>query len=490
MPSMRWTRRDLLVAGTVAGGVARAGGARVGRAQATENAPEDRLSWFRRARFGLFVHWGPYSVAGVEASWPIMVPELAQLVGPDQRITEADYVALADRFDPREFDPRSWVRFARDAGMRYLVVTAKHHDGYCLFDAPGTEHKVTRGPYGRDLLAELAEACAVERFPLGFYYSPPDMRHPGYRDTTRPATENWAGQPERPAWREYLDVMEAQLRKLLTDYGDVAVLWFDGLFEHAKYEPERYHRLVRELSPRTLVNDRLGADLGDFVTPEQAVPDGIPVRRDGPTPEIPVSAFRQFVTMLTSGLPAEQINQIFAAAQRARFPTERMPQPARFQPWESCMTLGAIWAYDPLDRQLKSADIVIRTLIEVASRGGNLLLNVGPTPRGTFPDSAGERLRSVGAWLDRHGEAIYDTTYGPVQGADGVRSTQRGDRVFLHALELRDGKLRFDAPELEIRRALLHPDGPELEVTREAASYAMTPPATGEPIPVIELELR
>ena len=243
--------------------------------------PDDRLDWWQQARFGLFLHWGPYSVAGVEASWPIMVPALARLV-PQPEISEADYVGLARRFDPRGFDPAAWVAAARRAGMRYIVITAKHHDGFCMFDAAGTEYKITRSPYGRDVLAMLAEACAAASMPLGFYYSPPDMHHPGYRDTRRPVTENWFGEADRPEWHSYLDYMEGHLRQLLTGYGDVAILWFDGLFDHDRYQPDRFHRLVRELQPRTLTNDRLGP--GDYVTPEQFTPAGIPVSRTGPGP--------------------------------------------------------------------------------------------------------------------------------------------------------------------------------------------------------------
>ncbi len=452
---------------------------------------QDRLDWFRDARFGLFVHWGPYSVAGVEASWPIMVPELAQLIGPDQKISEADYVALARRFDPRDFDPREWIRFARDAGMRYLVITAKHHDGYCLFDAPGTDYKITAGPYGRDLLAELAEVCGEQGFPLGFYYSPPDMHHPGYRDTARPTAENWTGEPERPQWIEYLDAMEAQLRKLLTDYGEVAVIWFDGLFEHDKYDPQRFHRLVHELSPATLVNDRLGADLGDYVTPEQAVPDGIPVRRTTPAPELTARAFRQFVDMLTSGLSAEQADALFSAAQRARFPIETLPSAERFQPWETCMTLGKSWAYDPLERELKSAEDVIRALVDVASRGGNLLLNVGPTPEGRFPDSARRRLREVGDWLDRHGEAIYGTTFGPIQGEAGIRSTARQDRVYVHLVELPQESLQLPRLRSAPPRARLLPDGPEFVIRTDEASSVVEGLRLPEddPMPVLEIRM-
>ncbi len=404
------------------------------------------LDWFLNARYGLFIHWGPYAVAGVEASWPLMVPGLTAAIGPDQLIAQADYEALAERFDPQEFDAREWVRFAERAGMRYMVITAKHHDGYCLFDSPSTNYKITRKASGRDLLLELAEACAEASFPLGFYYSPPDMHHPGYRDTTRPVIENWMGEPDRPEWSLYLDAMEADLEKLLTDYGDVAIVWFDGLFDHARYDPPRLHRLIRRLQPQTLINDRLGRELGDYITPEQNVPEGVPVRPESPPPAVTAEQFEFFIRLLASGTDPEALARSLAEVQRERMPTAVHPDPTRFQPWETCMTLGVTWAHDPKERLMKSAETVARTLVEVTSRGGNLLLNVGPMADGRFPSAAQERLHTVGRWLREIGSAIYGTTYGPLQGHGAVRTTISRDdqRLFVHVLEQpRAGSVRL-----------------------------------------------
>ena len=246
-----------------------------------QNIPEASgcLTWYLKAKFGLFIHWGAYAVGGIEASWPIMAPELSEaMFGIKSTITEAEYRVLPERFNPVDFDPDSWVSTAQDAGMQYIIITAKHHDGFCMFDAPGTDYKITNTPYGKDICWELAEACARVGMPLGFYYSPPDMHHPGYRDTGLPAVKNWLGEPGRPEWSGYLDYMESHIRLLLTDYGEVSVLWFDGLVNHAKYDPTRFHQLVHDLSPKTLINDRLGAGY-DFITPEQFIPKaGIPVK--------------------------------------------------------------------------------------------------------------------------------------------------------------------------------------------------------------------
>src|SRR6202035_4091976 len=154
----------------------------------------DRTTWYRNAKFGMFIHWGPYSQASVEASWPIMVPKPGA-------ITESDYRALASTFNPNQFDPHAWVALARQAGQKYMVFTTKHHDGFCMFDSAYTDYKITRAPYGKDIVAQLVQACHEDDMPLGFYYSPPDMHHPGFRDTTMPANENWHGQPERPEWQ-------------------------------------------------------------------------------------------------------------------------------------------------------------------------------------------------------------------------------------------------------------------------------------------------
>jgi len=360
------------------------------------------------------------------------VPALAQLV-PQPKISEADYVALARSFDPRGFDPKAWVALAKRAGMRYVVITAKHHDGFCMFDAEGTDYKITRSPYGRDVLTMLAEACAAASMPLGFYYSPPDMHHPGYRDTRRPATENWWGEADRPQWRSYLDFMEGHLRQLLTGYGDVAIVWFDGLFDQDRYDPARFHRLVRELSPRTLTNDRLGP--GDYTTPEQFTPAGIPVRRSGPAPQLTREAFTRFLELLTGVHTPEELESILAYARSRTYPTALHPSPEELQPWETCMTMNSAWGYVPTDTSWKSPDTLIRTLIETASRSGNFLLNVGPRGDGTFPPEAIERLEKVGAWMDAYGESIWGTTHGPIQGDPLVRSTAKGNTVYLHRMD-------------------------------------------------------
>jgi alpha-L-fucosidase len=399
--------------------------------QRTASIMDDaRTRWYRDAKFGLFIHWGAYSVAGVEASWPIMKPEWFPHSRP---ISDQEYVELPRRFKPTEYDPSAWVQLAKQAGMRYIVITTKHHDGFCLFDAPGTDYKITNTPYGEDVVALLAAACHEQNMPLGFYYSPPDMHHPGFRDTSKLARENWNGEPSRPQWPSYLDYMESHLRTLLTSYGPVAVIWFDGLFGMAKYNPPRFHKLIHELSPNTLVNDRLGPG-GDYVTPEQFFPTGIPIKPTEEPADITPGTMNAFL-VLSKILPQKWFVRLVQSLSEKRYPTSAHPLPQDFQLWETCMTMNDSWGYNPNDKNFKPPEALIRTLIEVASRGGNFLLNVGPTPQGTFPVEAQQRLQRFGEWMGANGESIYKTTYGPLQNLPLGRTTTKEGTVYLHLFE-------------------------------------------------------
>jgi alpha-L-fucosidase len=388
---------------------------------------EASTQWYRDAKFGLFIHWGPYSVAGVEASWPIMKPEWFPYSPP---ISEKDYLELPKRFNPTQYDPHAWVQLAKQAGIRYVVFTTKHHDGFCMFDAPGTDYKITNTPYGKDVLALLAAACEEEKMPLGLYYSPPDMHHLGFRDMSKPAVKNWHGEPSRAGWAAYLDYMESHLRTLLTRYGPVAIIWFDGLFGVSKYNPPRFHKLIRELSPSTLINDRLGPG-GDYVTPEQFFPDGIPIRPKEPASDISPRTVELW-TALAKILPQEWVTALLVSMAKKRYPTAPHPSPQEFQLWETCMTMNGTWSYNPSDKNFKSAEELIRTLVEVASRGGNFLLNVGPSPEGTFPPMSEERLQRIGKWMHVNGESIYGTTYGQLQSLPFGRMTSKGRVIYLH----------------------------------------------------------
>jgi alpha-L-fucosidase len=376
--------------------------AKTGIPQTVPSASGDdqRTAWYRDAKFGMFIHWGPYSLASVEASWPIMRPS------KEFPISEMEYRALPARFNPAHFDPYAWIALAKAAGQRYMVFTTKHHDGFCMFDSSYTDYRITKSPYGKDIVAQLAEACHREQMPLGFYYSPPDMNHPAFRDTSEPASKNWNGEPTRAQWPLYLDYMELQLRELLTHYGDVALIWFDGLYNQQKYDGTHMQRVIRDLQPRTLINNRVGIP-GDFETPEQFLPASIPVK-------------------------GKQLD--FNHRETGTKPGE-VPPPEDFRLWETCMTINHTWAYNKNDRDFKSAKDLVRTLIEVASRGGNFLLNVGPEPDGTIQPEFQERLLAIGKWLAVNGEAIYGTTYGPLQTLSFGRTTAKGRTVYLHVFD-------------------------------------------------------
>ena len=411
---------------------------------------DEHTVWYRDAKFGMFIHWGPYSLASVEASWPIMVPK-------PTGITQAEYVELPKRFNPAKFDARALVDIARSAGQRYMVFTTKHHDGFCMFDSAYTDYKITKTPYGKDIVGQFSAAAQEAGMPLGFYYSPPDMHHPAFRDTSKLASANWGGEPMRPEWPLYLDYMQLQLTELLTRYGPVALVWFDGLSNQEKYDGRRFVDLIHRLQPRALFNDRLGV-AGDYQTPEQFVPSGIP----------------------TKGIRFNAVDTSVQQKLRSAVPKEE-----DFQLWETCMTINNTWAYNANDHEFKSSQFLIRSLVEVASRGGNFLLNVGPQPDGQIQPEFQERLRPIGEWLSVNGESIYGTTYGPVQGVPAIRTTAKSNKIFIHvfdwpgsALEVRDVKVKVHSARLLATGQRLHVTQTEDKLKIELPQPAPDPNVT------------
>jgi len=348
-----------------------------------------RMAWFREARFGMFIHWGLYAVPG--GTWKGKdVPGAAEWLMYSAQIPVADYEPLKTQFNPVKFDADQWVRIAKGAGMKYIVITSKHHDGFGLWDSKIGDYDVMATPFRRDILKELAAACKKEGLRLCFYHSIMDWRHPDYLPR-RP----WDQRPGIQAdFERYVAYMKAQLKELLTGYGPIGILWFDGEWE-ASWTHDRgkdLYAYVRGLQPDIIVNNRVdkgrggmagmtaGDHKGDYGTPEQEIP--------------------------ASGFPGVD--------------------------WESCMTMNDTWGYSRHDHNWKSAETLIKNLVECASKGGNYLLNVGPNDLGEIPQPSVERLEAVGKWLEANGEAIYGTSAGPFpKRLPWGRVTQKGSTLYL-----------------------------------------------------------
>ena len=378
-------------------------------------SPED-MEWWREARFGLFIHWGPVSLKGTEIGWS-RGGERRGREGTGQIPVEI-YDNLYKEFNPTEFDADEWVAIAQQAGMKYLVFTTKHHDGFVNFDSKLTDYKITspESPFGRDVVKELADACHKAGLGLGFYYSQPDWHHPDYR------TENHA---------KYIEYLHGQLRELCTNYGQIDIIWFDGLGGTAEdWNSEPLFKMIRELQPHVLINNRAGLP-GDFDTPEQRV---------------------------------------------GKFQNDR--------PWESCITICRQWAWKP-DDAMKSLEECMRTLVRCAGGDGNLLFNVGPMPSGAIEPRQVERLKEMGAWLDQYGESIYGTRGGPYKPGNWGASTYSGDTIYLHIFEW-DGDA-FVLPPLErnVRSARLMKGG-EAAFQQTADALTVTvPESVREPIDTV-----
>jgi alpha-L-fucosidase len=370
-------RRDVLPLLPAAGGSLALAGLASAR---TSLPPPADLSWWREARFGMFVHWGPVSLRGTEIGW-----------SRGKEVSIEEYDALYRRFDPTLFDARAWARLAREAGMRYLVLTTKHHDGFCLWPGALTDYDVAATPFGRDVVGELAAACRTEGVVFCAYHSICDWHHPDY------PLGSPGGQTRKPAphMERYVAYLKGQVVELLQSYGPLGVLWFDGEWEEPWTEERGIdlYRHCRALQPSLIVNNRVakgrqgmeggaaaGVFAGDYDTPEQRV---------------------------------------------GRFQRDR--------PWESCITLCRQWAWKPGDEMKPLAECV-RTLVACAGGDGNLLLNVGPMPTGEIEPRQAARLREIGRWLDTHGDSIHRTRGGPFLPGEWGASTHRDRSVYVHVL--------------------------------------------------------
>jgi alpha-L-fucosidase len=340
-------------------------------------------TWFDGARLGMFIHWGHVSARGFELSWPMVGGTRA--LPHCQDVPAADYHASAAEFAPHRDSARAWLASAKRAGMRYAVLTAKHHDGFALFDTRHGDFSSAHAAYRGDVVREYVNAAREVGLRVGLYFSLCDWHHPDYpafTDEHRPYRFGTVPRPSEEQWARYLEFLFGQVRELLTGYGKIDLLWFDGGWERSaeQWRTGELEAMIRELQPDILINDRLPS-AGDYDTPEQFVPAIAPARR-----------------------------------------------------WETCLTMNESWGHNPSDAEAKSARELVHVLCEVAGRGGNLLLNVSPTGDGSLPPWQVERLDAIASWMAKHADAIHDTVPGLEPWQFYGPSTRKGERLFLHLL--------------------------------------------------------
>lgn len=359
---------------------------------------ERRTEWFRDARFGMFIHWGLYAIPG-RGEWYMS----------EAGIPASQYEKYMEEFTAGDYDPAVWVRRAKKAGMKYVVLTAKHHDGFCLFDSELTDFKSTNSPCGRDLVREFVDAVRQEGLRVGLYYSLIDWHHPDYPkydDINHPMRGNPAYKDEKIDFNRYLQYMHAQIRELISNYGKIDILWFDyayGDLRGEAWKASELIKMVRSYQPDVIIDNRLetsGEGFGSLVTDNPAFYSG-----DFVSPE-------QIV-------PPEGVRNVKG---------ERVP-------WELCTTMNNNWGYTPFDTNYKSSAMLIRKLVECVSKGGNMILNVGPDKNGRFNEKSCFLLDEIGSWLSVNGDSVYGCGSADLPKPDWGWYTKKKGRIYAHILD-------------------------------------------------------
>ena len=398
------------------------------RGQRAGARDDPRLDWWREAKFGMFIHWGLYAIPAGE--WRGQkVPGIGEWIMKRAEIPVAEYEQLAKAFNPAQFNAAEWVSLAKRAGQKYMVITSKHHDGFCLFKSQAGDYNIIDAtPFGRDILKELADECQKQGLKLGFYYSQTqDWHHPDGDGN------DWDFDEAEKDFDGYIKTyVTPQVRELLTNYGPIAIIWFDTPKGITTEQSQLLLDLCHEIQPDCLVCGRLGNQLGDYASAGD----------------------------------------------------NRIPETAVDMDWETPATINHTWAYKTDDHNWKPAPELIQKLVDIVSKGGNYLLNVGPTAEGIIPQPSADRLLAMGEWLAVNGEAVYDTRPGPIQGETWCRSTTKEGLIYLHVFDWpADGQLRL--PGLQVTKAYLlsDPDRASLPVTTGEGETIISGPANA-PDPV------
>jgi alpha-L-fucosidase len=408
-----------------------------------------RMQWFRDAKFGMFIHWGPCTVGDREIGWGRNGNRPFDINRHGPRTGDPEYDAYYQRFNPVQFDPDAWVRLAQQAGMRYMVLITKHHDGFSMFDSRLTEYDIMATPYGRDIVRQFVDACHRHGMKAGLYYSTRDWYHPDYLAGDNATYDAW---------------YRGQVEELLSNYGRVDVMWFDhvGGQDWGKWRFDELFAMMYRKQPHLLVNDRAAKFCGPRLDTDRG----------------PASPELQRMVQGDFGTPEQRIGKMDLD-----------------HDWESCMILsptaeGDGWSYRSAGRT-RPLEECLRMLVSTASGGGNLLLNLGPDQHGVFRPEEEAIARGMGAWLKTHGEAIYGTRGGPLPNGAWGGSTHRDGRVYLHLFDSPEPTLRLGPLPQRVISARTLPGGVAVAHAQTDDAFTLTlPPALREsPVTVVELAL-